>query len=153
MTGWDRIDREVQEGPRLAWVGWFIGAVVALGVVFAVLGFIGGWFDKAAEVVGPENVSEQYHDVAKDWQAMQAAAANACAVGDPTSEEGDPVLVENPALAYEATFRNIAGDYNRRMTNIFEAGIVAPEGYPETVDMPSGDVDWCGVAEAMASIP
>lgn len=152
-TRWDKIEREFDQGPRWGWAGLAISAVVLLGVVTIILGFFLGWFSRGVEIIGPDNVAEQHLQVAEEWQALQAAAANACLAGDPDRDKGAPTLVEDPAMAYAATYRNIAASYNRRMANIFEAGIVAPPGYPDRVSIPTGAVEWCTLSEGMASIP
>lgn len=107
-----------------------LAIVVGLSVVGGTLGFIGGWFNKAAEVAGPANVSSQYKAVINDYKAMEAAAMNACNIVNTKSEDADPMLVEDPAFAYNAQYRRIAVDYNTRQNNIFQAKLVGPKGYP-----------------------
>lgn len=142
----ERWDELGNDGPGWKHVFWFFAVIAVLGAGFTVIGFANGWFHRATQVVGPANVSEQFKDVAQEYQSLQTSAANACqAVTDAERGDSAPTLVESPALAYEATYRRIAASYNRRMTNIFEAGIVAPPGYPESVPIPVGEVDWCGL--------
>ena len=101
----------------------------ALWLFGSFVGFWGGWLNKAAEVAGPQNVSQQYALVIEDWESMQAAAANACQAEKGTKTNN--TIFEDPGLAYDATYRKIAVDYNRRQANIFEAKIVGPRGYPD----------------------
>lgn len=110
---------------------WGIGGLVALIVTVAVLGFVIGWFNTAASIVSPQNVKTQYHAVIEDYESLKAEAANACAVKDAARNESSPTFLEDPAIAYEAKYRQTAIDYNRRQKNIFEAGIVGPGGYPK----------------------
>lgn len=121
--------------PILSSLGGF-GALVALFVVIGLISLVGhfalGWFNKAADVAGPENVSTQYAKVIEDWNSLEAEAINACGAEDVASQSGDPTLLEDPAFAYKAQFRRTAVDFNRRQQNIFEAKIVGPSGYPQT---------------------
>lgn len=111
----------------LAWLALFVAVIVIVG---GVIGLALGWFNAGKDVVGPANVKAQYRAVIEDWQGMEAAAANACEAAKQARESGDPTLVENPALAYDAQYRRIVVDYNRRWANIFEAKAVGPNGYP-----------------------
>lgn len=121
--------------PILSGIGGF-AAIIALFVVISIIALVGyfalGWFNKAAEVAGPENVSSQYEAVIGDWNAMEAAAVNACAAENSAKQENDPTLLEDPSFAYQAKYRQIAVDFNRRQQNIFEAKAVGPSGYPRT---------------------
>lgn len=106
------------------------GAIgLALIVLLMVVGFGLSWLGAAGEVAGPNNVRSQYAGVIGDWNALEAAAENACGAADQNSQAG-PTLLEDPALAYKAQYRHIAVDFNRRQQNIFEAKAVGPSGYP-----------------------
>jgi hypothetical protein len=124
-------DRPVRTGIR--WGLGVIAVVVVLAVVIGVIGWIGNWFNTAAEVAGPENVKAQYHAVIEDWNAMEAAAENACGAENSKGSRQSPTLLEDPALAYKAKYRQIVVDYNRRQANIFEAKVVGPSfnEYPQ----------------------
>lgn len=131
-------------GKVLGWAIAFVVAVIALWLII-------GWVTTSANVVSAGNVKEQHTQVIQNWEAMVAAAENACTVqkSATTNDPSDPVLVENPVLAYEATFRRIKVEYERRMQNFFEAKIVAPSGYPTKVPYNS---DWCKLAEEMNNV-
>ncbi|MCL2089872.1 MAG: hypothetical protein FWH11_01380 [Micrococcales bacterium] len=113
------------------------------------LGFALGWFGRMVDVVAPDNVTEQHRAIIQDWQTMTTAAANACQAQTAGTNPASPTLVEDPAMAYAATFRSIAADYNRRQANVFEARVAGPAGYPDSVAVPSGDVDWCAVVVSL----
>lgn len=132
-----------------------VGVIVAIGVVTTVVGFGLGWFGKAASVVGPQNVSQQYNCVITEWESLQTAANNACSAQHSTAGNNSPVMVEDPAFAYAATFRKIVVAYNARQKDIFQAKLVGPAGYPSEV--PKGldkgpDTNWCDVAAALVKI-
>ncbi len=125
----DRLaDRPVRTAIR--WGLGILAVVAVLTLAVGAVGFVGGWFNAGKDIVSPTNVKAQYAAVIEDWEAMQAAAANACQARTAARADGDPTLVESPALAYEAQYRRIAVDYNRRRANLFEAKIVGPKGYP-----------------------
>lgn len=150
---WDDIEREVEAGPRWGWFWRGLGLLLVLGIGFTLLGFAQGWFSRGAEIVGPRNVSDQHFQIAEGWQSLQVAAANVCTAGTTQANENSPTLVEDPTLAYKATFRNIAAEYNRRQANLFEAKIAGPPGYPERVVIPGDGADWCTISGEMALIP
>lgn len=142
--GYDRLDSRVDSwGNRQAgnladrpgrtiakWFFGIVGVILALSVFFGAIGFVAGWFDTGRDIVSPANVKAQYHAVIEDWQGMEAAAANACQAKEAARNQDDPTLVEHPELAYNAQYRHIRVDYNRRQQNLFEAKHVGPKGYP-----------------------
>lgn len=134
---------------RVAWSA--VGIIAGVAVVVTLLGFALGWFGRAVEVVSPDNVEEQYRAVIEDWESLQTAAANACHAADASAGAEAPVLVEGPGLAYEATYRRIAVDYNRRQANLFEAKIAGPRGYPDRAPSTGADTDWCALADELAA--
>lgn len=123
-------------------------------VVLTVVGFAMKWGQTAVDVVSPANVKAQHSAVISGWESLQASARNACSVGSVQTDENSPTFVENPVVAYEATYRSAVVDYNQRMENVFKAGIVAPAGYPDRVpNLDIGpDTDWCSVADQLAAI-
>lgn len=130
---WDRRADEFSRRPARTTLqyGFVVIAVfAALAIVGGIVSFGLGWFNAGAEIVSPNNVRDQYQHVIEDYEALEASAANACGAKRTASGPDDPVLVENPTLAYEAKYRSIAVDYNRRQLNIFEAKLVGPKGYP-----------------------
>lgn len=133
---------------RYLWAG--LGAAALAAVLLGIAGWGFGWFGKGVEVVSAGNVSEQHRAVIEDWEALQASARNACSASTKVGE-GSPTFVEDPALAYAATYRRLVVDYNRRQQNNFEAGIVGPAGYPKTVPaLDQGpNTDWCAVADRL----
>lgn len=113
------------------WLVILVCIVVVIGVVGAVGKFALGWFNAGAEIVGPTNTKLQYTTIIGDYEALKAEAANACGAETAKESPNGPTLLEDPAFAYKAKYRETAVDYNRRMNNLFEGGIVAPGGYPK----------------------
>lgn len=110
-------------------------AIVALVVIVALISDIGhwafGWFNGAAEVTGFQNTKQQYGIIISDYEGLKAAARNACRAEDAAKANGSPTLVEDPAMAYEATYERIAVDYNTHENDVFQGGLVGPGGYPK----------------------
>lgn len=129
-----------------------LAIIVALGIVFSIIGWFGGWFNEAKRVTSPNNVRNQYATVIGDWQALISEAQNACSAVRAARSDDDPTFVEDPALAYEAKYRSTRNDYNRRQQNIFEAGLVGPRGYPRTVPNFPSDTSWCDIADQLIAI-
>ncbi|KXO92929.1 Uncharacterised protein (plasmid) [Tsukamurella tyrosinosolvens] len=123
-----------------------IGVFVAAALLFGVISWSAGWFGKAGEVTGADNVEKQHTQVIETFNSVQAAANNACAAGKASKEAGDPVMLERPEVAYGATVRSQVADYNRRQANIFESKLVGPAGYPRELPTPAADENWCGYA-------
>lgn len=126
----DRAERaysEFSERPVRTGLKWWVivvAVVLALSAIGGIVGYVGSWGSEAKRVVGVENVKEQNTQIIAGWEAMTAAAQNACNVKDSKSASGDPTLIEDPAVAYKATYRRVRADYNRRMANLYEAQAV-----------------------------
>lgn len=129
-SDWDRRERDFEQRPW--WMSLKIGLCL-LALVF-VLALVGGllsgvldWGGEAKRITGPANAREQYTEIIRDQADMDAAVGNICSArgaktAAPTAD--DPLLVETPALAYEATYRRTKADYDRRIQNAFEAGLI-----------------------------
>lgn len=130
---------------------WIVGIILALTVIGGIVGLARGWFQAGADIVSPQNVKRQHAQVIGKYEDMIAAADNVCSVqeaGETTSDGRSVTFVESPTLAYEATFRDIVADYNSSIDNLFEAGIVAPAGYPTSVELKQLDTeDWCTISD------
>lgn len=113
---------------------FFIICAVFLGLwlIGSIFGFIGSWGNEGKRIVSPTNVREQHTAIIEDYEAMEAAAENACSGTNSKKDEDDPSLVEKPDFAYAALYRKIRVEYNRRQKNLFEAKLVGPKGYPRS---------------------
>ena len=155
----ERAAGRLADNPKRTALRWFAGFLVAV-VVLSIIGwftnFVGLWGSEAATVVSPANVTQQYAAVITDWQSLMTSADNACSAQTAAKSDGDPTMVEDPALAYKAVYRRIVVDYNSRMTNIFQAAKVGPAGYPRTIPAfvettdPKGD--WCVVSAKLSAL-
>ena len=162
----DQLDRAAEKAagqladhPKrtaLKWFLWTVAVVAVLGLIGGITNFVGLWGNEAKRVVSPANVTEQYNAVITDWQSLMTSADNACSAQTTAKSNVDPTMVEDPALAYKATYRRIVVDYNSRMTNIFQAAKVGPAGYPRTIpafaETTSPKGDWCVVSAKLSAL-
>lgn len=168
--GFDRLDEqldraaerragELADHPKrtvLKWAVWVVIVFVVLAIIGGITNYVGLWGNEAKRIVSPTNVTAQYDAVITDWQSLIVSADNVCTAQTAAKADGDPTLVEDPAQAYEATYRRIVVDYNSRMTNIFEAEKVGPPGYPRTIPAftettnPKGN--WCVVSTKLSAL-
>lgn len=124
------VDREAERfvsHPRRTlarWALWIVTVSVAVGLFGGALHWVGPWGGEAGRVTGVENVKEQNTRLLDDWEQMQAAAENVCDVRVTAQGQDNPTLLEDPTVAYRATYRRIKADYDRRMANLFEAQAV-----------------------------
>lgn len=132
-----------------------IGTVLALVLVFAGIGYVAKWGNTAVDIVSPENVKAQHEQVIGKFNSMIASAKNTCTVQKAGTAGGkrSSTLVEDPTLAYSATFNKIVSEYNSSVDNLFKAGIVAPPGYPKSVELNELDTtDWCSVPKQLIAL-
>lgn len=148
--------KPVTAGRIIGWAFGAIGAVVALAVIFGIIGTSLGWFNAGREVVSASNTKNQFREIKGDWAELNSAAGNACSVVGNAKGSDAQSFVEDPAVAYAATYRRIVADYNRRMDNIFEAQLVGPKDYPRAIpefDETKGqNPDWCGVTSQLDAL-
>jgi hypothetical protein len=136
----DRADRAYTSATDHPWrmLTKVILFIVVIAIVIGIIGWIGGWFSEAGRVTGVENVRQQTTLLRQDYESLKATAANACDAekNAGTPSPNDPQIVSgDPALQYKATYRSTQADYDRRMTNAFEAGII--KGSPFLSSLPN----------------
>jgi hypothetical protein len=103
-------------------------AVVCLGVPL-------GWFSKAAEVISPQNVEEQYRDAYNNMTAMEAAGAQWCSLKIAEDGATDPNVKQqriSQRLAVETNYPRIQALYDAAMQDAFRAKYVKPLELPDT---------------------
>lgn len=132
----DKAYSDLTYKPKRTIAKW-VALVVLAAIVISGVGFVCGIFGDAKDVgngyrkegkrvISVENVKEQNTRIIEDWESMNAAADNACAVGEAQARGADdPTLVEDPTVAYRATYNRIRVDYNRRFANLYEAQAVS----------------------------
>lgn len=135
----DRADR-FEDRPLWESFKWILGAclvVLAVMVILTPLGWGFGWFKGTAEVTGFDNTRQQATALRDDYTSLQATAGNVCDVqraGDTTSANDPQIIGGTAGFQYRANYRRIKADYDRRMSNAFEAGWVRK--YPVLSDLP-----------------
>jgi hypothetical protein len=141
VSGWgERGDREAVRFERRPWrtAGWWFATalviVLVLGAGFGLVAWISDWGGEAARITNPDNVREQNTAILDAWESLQATAGNVCSVRNAVRGDASPTLVEDPAFAFEATYRRIKATYDRRMSNLFEARAVRDLPLPSDLD-------------------
>lgn len=135
-----RADREydrLTNHPIRTGFKWLIGIIavcVTIALIVGAVTWITSWGAEAGRVTGVQNTREQVTKILQADADMTAAAENACEAKTAAKTAGDPTLIEDPTLAYRATYRRIEADYNARMNNIFEAYITAKNPLPGTIN-------------------
>jgi hypothetical protein len=117
----------------LRWLAAAVSAVVALGVLFGVLGLAFGWFDAVTDVVSPENVKTQYRDAYTGYEALKATAGDICAAKSAVAAETDQDAKSqrvSEELAYEQNYRRIAASFDAAYDDAFRAEHVGPGDLP-----------------------
>lgn len=136
MSRWDeryeKASSDFERRPVRTGMKWFIGISALCGVLVLIVGLfglVGGWINAGGDIISAENKKTQNRALYEGWEALQAAAINACAAENAPDTES--TLIEDPAFAYAAQYRRIAVEYNRRWNDIFEAKIVGPRDIPQ----------------------
>lgn len=125
-----------------------ISALALAGATMTGCGVIGSWVGEGTKVVSAPHVTEQHEKVITHYNGMIAAANNACNAITTAGNDRSATLVEDPAMAYKATYRSIEADYVSTIDNIFKAGLVGPPGYPSSAQIKAIDSsDFCTVGE------
>jgi preprotein translocase subunit SecF len=112
-----------------------LGVIVVLGIIFTILGFGFGWFNKAVDVVGPKNTEAQYTAIYQDYQALQKGAQNVCdlrSARDAATSDDEKSQRVSQVLASQQLFNRNAADYDSRWQNAFQAKYVGPHDVPTT---------------------
>lgn len=135
------------------WIAIILGIVIVLGGITTVTGYALDWWSAGKDIVSVQNVKNQSYNVRENWNTMIATLGNACSA-DRKAAQGDPTFVEDPALAYAATYRKLRADYNRAQDNPFENGVINAGGYPKHVPVFEGPEirpvpDWCAVEKLL----
>lgn|SRR3989338_1329385 len=130
---YERPNRELT-GATFSWLFWAIAIVVVLSLVLGVVGWGLGWLGVPGQVVSPQNVREQWRFSYEHDESLQTAARNVCltetALAASTSDT-ERVQRQSQLLAYQQVYTKIQAQYNARLRNAFEAGLVRPRDVPE----------------------
>ncbi len=129
LDPWDRRAEEFGDHPWRVALKWGVGIIALFAVLAVVLIPITGiisWGSEAKRITGPDNTREQYTEIIRDKTDMDQAVGNVCSIvrAGVEHDDADPLLVESPTLAYEGTYRRAKADYDRRMENAFEGGLI-----------------------------
>lgn len=109
------------------------GVILALSLLFGVIGFVGGWFSAAVKVVSPANVKDQWR-FAYDYDAsLEAIAQQWCTAKAVEDAETNPDYHSQritQRVAIENNYAAVAAKYNGRLADAFRAKLVKPPDVP-----------------------
>lgn len=104
-----------------------IGALLAIFLVYiflALVGVVGNYGQEAKRTIDVPNNRQQTTSVLDDENSMIAAAQNYCDARDEAKQQtngDDPVILGADASSQRLTYNRLKADYDRRMSNFFEA--------------------------------
>lgn len=140
-------------GKLLLAAGLLCGAALFLSGCSVAQSYV----DKVEEKLSADSVEKLWDGLYKDWNALNTTAANACLAQDAVDNgESGPVLVENGAMAYIATYRNVVQHYNASQQNLFEGKALGPPDLPKAIpvwpETVGADPDFCTVTTKLADL-
>lgn len=118
----------------LRWCLWIIVVMLLLAVGFGVGNWLYRWAATPGQVFSPENVRKQWDFAYQYRESLNAVAQQICGaermLAKATSEV-EATQRRSQQMAYEQNYAKIAAEYNARMRNAFQAGLVAPSDVPK----------------------
>lgn len=116
-------------GITMRWIFFGVGVLVVLSILLGSIGWVLGWFAVPAQITSPQNVRAQWQWAYNTEEDLKASARNYCAAAvayEQTTNEFYKEQRYSQVLVQEQNYNRIASDYNARLRNAFEAGLVAP---------------------------
>ena len=118
----------------LKWWIWVVILAVLMGAVVGIGAWLFGWFSVPGEIVSPENVKKQWAFAYQYDESLQAAARQVCLAEkalNAAESDTEKTQRRSQLLAYETNYTRIEAEYNAKLRNAFEAGLVAPPDVPK----------------------
>jgi hypothetical protein len=119
----------------LKWWIWIVIAVIAMGAVAGIGSWLFGWFSVPGEITSPENVKKQWAFAYQYDESLHAAARQVCLTEkalNTAESDTEKTQRRSQLLAYETNYTRIEAEYNAKLRNAFEAGLVKPPDVPKT---------------------
>lgn len=118
-------------------VGLFAKVLITAFVVFLLLtaaSWVFGWISLVPDKTSRENVERQWGWAYNQITDLEASAQQICAteqvLADESLSDAERTTYRSTLLTYEQNYSRIAGDYNEKVRNAFEAGIIRPYDVP-----------------------
>lgn len=115
---------------------WLLFAIILLFLAVAIMvptGWALGWWAEPWRVTSAQNVREQWRFAYTYDESLQAAARQVCsadaALGSATTDT-ERTQRRSQLIALEQNYARIQAEYDARLRNAFEAGLVAPSDVP-----------------------
>lgn len=123
-------------GLGIRWWVWLLGLIVVLTVITVPVGLGLGWFNRAAQVYGPENVSQQWQQGYDYYNALKGTAQNICTFekAAATAIPGTPAADQRQSqlLAQQTLYQTNSRKYDGFMADPLRAKLVRPSDLPAT---------------------
>jgi hypothetical protein len=113
----------------IKWYLWLLAAAV----VVAAGAFVYNWVVLPLRITGEENVRKQWTWAYTQYEALQATAQQVCSAEkavNSAASDTERTQRNTQLFAYENNYARLAGEYDARMRNAFEAGLVRPPDLP-----------------------
>lgn len=125
--------RQTPLGLTIKVVAVFLGIALCAGVG----NYVFGWFGKAADVVSPDNVEEQWRFAYDFDKSLTAAATNWCTAKnlEDDAPPADKSERQSQTAARAATYESIRAQYDARLADAFRAKLVKPSDVPDQAPM------------------
>lgn len=126
--------RDVKPDKTLTWfvTRWWLWTLVIL-LLMVIGAWVLGWITMPWQIISPENIRKQWTWGYDQYESLQAVAQQVCtaerAVNAATSDT-ERTQRQTQLIAYENNYARLAADYDARMRNAFEAGLVRPPDLP-----------------------
>lgn len=112
-----------------------IALVVVTIVALMFFGWALGWFAAPLQATSADNVRKQFAFAYQYEESLNAAALQYCTSRDARdrTERGSEAHTqrETQVIAIEQNYSRIAAEYNAKLSNAFEAKLVAPPDVPK----------------------
>lgn len=114
---------------------WVIITILVLAIIALLMSWVFGWISLVPDKTSRENVEAQWGWAYGAITDLEAAGEQVCSV-EVTLRNEDLSAAERTTyratlLTYEQNYSRLAGDYNEKVRNAFEAGIIRPNDVPD----------------------
>jgi len=115
------------------WWFWLLLVLIVMSISIGVLGWVLGWISVPGRIVSPENVEEQWRFAYQYSESLESQALQVCAAEEvlaASTTDNERAQRRSHLLAMEQNYFRIQQEYDARLRNAFEAGLVAPPDVP-----------------------
>jgi hypothetical protein len=111
-----------------------VGLVVALTLVFGVVGLGLGWFKAGTDIISPANVKQQWQFAYDYSESLNAIGSQWCTAKKAEDGETNPdfkIQRSSQRIAVEQNYDRVKAVYDARLADAFRAKWVKPADVPD----------------------